>query len=241
MNKTLPWLALVVAASSASVFAEDKPAEDKVWSGEVNLGYIQSAGNSNSTSFNGKSKAIHDGENWRTTAKVEGANESSDDVRSTEKYFASLKEDYKLNDKSYLFGLLEHTIDRYSGYDYESSITFGYGRELIKNERHKLSADIGVGYRRSNVEDSHDVEEESVGRLGAVYNWIINENTTFDEEASTEIGNDKTVSKSLTRVKVKINGNLWGSVAYEIKRTSNVPVGVKNSDRTTTVGLNYTF
>ena len=239
MQNKLTWLALVAATVSATALAEDKPAP-KGWTGEVGLSYIESAGNSKSTSFNGKSKAVRDIEHWRYTLKLEGDNESADNVRSAESYFASGKADYKLNQTSYLFGLLEHTIDRYSGYDYESSLTFGYGRDLINTDRHKLSADAGLGYRRSKVTNSHDVEE-GVVRLGAQYNWNINDHTKFGEEASTEMGKDKTVSKSLTSVKVKINGNLWGSVALELKRTSSVPPGVKNTDRTTTIGLNYTF
>lgn len=213
---------------------------DRLWSGEVALGYLQSSGNTNTTNFNGKSKAIRNGETWRNTYKLDGNNESSEDERTAEDYFASFKADYKLDEDSYLFGLEEYTDDRFSGYNYETSTTFGYGRVLIKNDRHVLSGDVGLGYRYSELDDG-DVEEDAVVRVGGLYKWTINESTTLDEEFSVEMGEDKRTDKSLTKLQVKVNGNLWGFIAYEIKRVSDTPPDVKNSDRNTSVGLNYQF
>jgi len=245
MNKFSPLAAVIAATLAAPVLAEEA-ASDKLWSGEVTLNYYESSGNTESSLFSGKSKAVREGTHWRNTYKLEGDNETSEDLegnetRTAEKYFGSAKADYKITEKSFLFGLLEHTDDRFSGFDYETSITFGYGRQLIDTPEHNLKADIGPGYRRSEVEATGDVIEEALVRVGAQYVWTINENATFDEDFSSEIGEDKTVTKSLTRLKVKINGNLWGSISYEIKHTDEVPPGIKNSDRKTLLGLNYTF
>lgn len=245
MNKLSPLAALIAAAVITSAVAEDA-ASDKLWSGEVTLNYSENSGNTESSLFSGKSKAVRDGDTWRNTFKLEGDNETAQDfdgieTRTAEKYFASAKADYKVTQKSFLFVLLEHTDDRFSGYDYETSITLGYGRQLIDTPAHNLKADIGPGYRRSVVEDTDDVQEDGLVRIGAQYVWTINENATFDEDVSAEVGDDKTVTKSLTRLKVKINGNLWGSISYEIKHTDEVPPGIKNSDRKTLLGLNYVF
>lgn len=247
MKRKISVLALAIAPFAA--FAADET-ENKLWSGEANLAYIDNSGNTESTNVNFRSNATRDGESWRNIYKLEGSNETSEqvdvdgnkkEVRTAEKYFASAKAEYKIGESSYLFGLLEYTDDRFSGYDYEASATFGYGRDFLKNEVHELSADVGVGYRESKLETNGDVEEEAVLRLGALYLWNITENTTFDEDFSTEIGEDKTVTKSFTRLRMKINGSLSASVAYEIKHTDEVPDGVKNSDRKFLVGLSYTF
>ncbi len=245
MKKLSLVVALLATAAPTSLLAEDAPA-DKLWKGEVTLNYSQSAGNTNATNFAGKSKAERDGESWRNTYKLEGDNETGEDdegneVRTGEKYFASARADYKVSDKSFLFGLLEHTDDRFSGYDFETSVSFGYGRQLIETEHHNLKADIGPGYRYSEFEDTGLEEEEAMVRVGAQYVWTISENAVFDEDFSSEVGEEKTITKSLTRLKVKINGSLWGSVSYEIKHTDEVPPGIKNSDRKTLFGLNYVF
>lgn len=244
--------AIAAIAATPNVWCAND-AEKIGWSGEVGLTYIEKSGNSNNTSFNGKSKAIREGEIWRNTFKLEGANESAEEVRATENYFASAKLDYKLDEDAYLFALEEYTDDRFSGFDYESSTTFGYGRELFDNGKHKLSGDVGSGYRRSKLIEASTIEEEAIVRLAALYRWTISETTVFEEDANSEFGEDKTVSKSLSRLKFKINGSLWATIAYEIKHTSNAPFDdpspdevvdveeVENSDRTTSVGLNYSF
>lgn len=245
MHKLSPLAVLFAAALSTPALAEDAPAE-KLWTGEVTLNYSESSGNTNATNLSGKSKAVREGTHWRNTFKLDGDNETAEDdegneTRTAEKYFASAKADYKITEKSFLFGLLEHTDDRFSGFDYETSVTFGYGRQLIETPAHDLKADIGPGYRRSEVEATGDVQEEGIVRVGALYVWTISENAVFDEDFSSEAGEDKVVTKSLTRLKVKINGSLWGSISYEIKHTDEVPDGIKNSDRKTLLGLNYAF
>ncbi|AUM14289.1 DUF481 domain-containing protein [Ketobacter alkanivorans] len=240
---------LALAISPCVAFAADET-ENKLWTGEANLAYIDNSGNTESTNIDFRSKATREGEQWRNLFKLEASNETAEqvdangdksEVRTAEKYFASGKAEYKIGEKSYLFGLAEYTDDRFSGYDYEASLTFGYGRDLLRTDKHELSADAGVGYRESKLSETGDVEEEAVLRLGALYLWKISETATFDEDFSTEIGEDKTVTKSFTRLRLKINGSLNASIAYEIKHTDEVPEGVKNSDRKLLVGLNYTF
>lgn len=240
---------LALAISPCAAFAADET-ENKLWTGEANLAYIDNSGNTESTNIDFRSKATREGEQWRNLFKLEASNETAEqvdangdksEVRTAEKYFASGKAEYKIGEKSYLFGLAEYTDDRFSGYDYEASLTFGYGRDLLRTDKHELSADAGVGYRESKLSETGDVEEEAVLRLGALYLWKISETATFDEDFSTEIGEDKTVTKSFTRLRLKINGSLNASIAYEIKHTDEVPEGVKNSDRKLLVGLNYTF
>ena len=232
---TIASLALVPTLALA---ADDA---DKIWSGEANLGYNYSSGNTNTENLHFRSKAEREGENWNQIYRLEAANESSERVRTAENYFGSAKGEYNLDEVSYLFGLLEYTKDRYSGFDYETSVTFGYGRDFIKNDRHELSADIGLGYRVSEETLTGDKLEDAIVRLGAYYLWNISDTATFDEDFSVEVGDTRTVTKSVTRLKVKIKGNLNGFASYEIKHTTDVPQPTKNSDRTTLVGLDYSF
>ncbi len=211
------------------------------WSGEASLAFTQNSGNTNSTSVDSRAKATNNGEKWREIYQFEGANEKTEDARTKEKYFASAKSEYKFEEKSYFFGMLEYTDDRFSGFNYEASLSLGYGHEFLKNEVHELATDFGIGYRQSELETNDEIVEEAFALFGLVYLWNINENASFDEDFSLEVGEEKTITKSYSRLKVRINGSLFGYVAYEIKHTSDVPPGTKNSDRTTMIGLNYTF
>ncbi|MGB3623312.1 DUF481 domain-containing protein [Ketobacter sp. MCCC 1A13808] len=237
MKKCLGLLSLVVVPLTA--FADDEP--PKLWEGDADLAYIQRSGNTSSTNLNFRSDVTRNGEDWRNIYKLQAANEFSEDERTAENYFASGKAEYILNEDSYLFGLLSYENDNFSGFEYEASAVFGYGRNFIKNDRHELSGDLGLGYRKTEFEDTGEIEDEAIIRVGALYTWKISETATFDEEFSSEIGEEKTVTKSFTRLKLKINGSLYATLAYEIERTSEVPPDKKNSDRKTLVGLNYSF
>lgn len=237
MKKCLGLLTLV--AIPVAAFADDEP--PKLWEGEADLAYIERSGNTNSSNGNLRSEATRNGISWRNIYKLEASNEFSEDERTAEKYFASGKAEYNLSQVAYLYGLLSYQTDKFSGFEYETSAVFGYGQNFIESDTYELSGDIGLGYRFSEIEDTGDTEDEAILRLGAKFLWNLSETASFEEEFSSEIGEEKTVTKSYTRLKVKINGHLNAMLAYEIEHTSEVPPDKKNSDRKTLIGLNYAF
>jgi putative salt-induced outer membrane protein len=221
--------------------AEATGAADKLWSGEVSLAYILSNGNSENETLGTKSKVIRNGDKWRGTGRFDAVNSSSEEERTAEKYFVSGQLDNKLDDVSYLFTLLEHEDDRFSGFHYQTSLTVGYGRTFIDDGIHKLSAEVGPGYRRSEVEAGDSLDEEAVIRAAVDYGWQVSESAEFTEEFSSVIGDERSVSKSLTKLKVKINASLAMSLGYDLKYTSDVPPDTAKTDSTTLVGLDYSF
>lgn len=242
----VPAMLLMTIATAS----EKEDNEEKVWGGEANLAYINSEGNTQSTNLNFRSKAEREGKIWTSLLKLEASNEiveRTEEERSgidrvAEKYFSSGKGEYNLTEKSYLFGLLEYTVDKFSGYNYDLVSTFGYGRHIFDSATQELSADIGIGYRQSELDEEPEaIEEDAIIRLAALYKWQITDSTTFEEDFSVEAGEDKNVTKSYTRLKVKINGSLSATLAYELEHVSDVPPDIKNSDRKTLFGLAYEF
>lgn len=243
MKKTVvPSILLASSvAMSPIVMAEDDKSGEKLWSGEVGLSFISNNGNTNSQNLGAKARAIRDGKVWRNTFKLESLNEETDDIRSAERYFASAKFDRKLSEIDYIFVLIEHEDDRFSGYDYQTSLTAGYGRKLINNDVHRLEMEVGPGYRRSEIKGDNDVEEEGTFRGALNYDWTITKATSFRQEVSVEAGEDSTISKSLSRFKTQLNGSLALVISYEAKHTSSVPVDTHKFDSTTFVSLDYSF
>lgn len=238
MKKSVLALALASTAMSGVAFAEETK---DGWTGEASLTYILNNGNTEGETFGAKAKAVRDYEKWRVTGKLEGLNQSNETGRTGEKYFASAKLDRKLDEDSYLFALLEHEDDRFSGFHYQTSFTAGYGQTVIDNDAHKLSLEGGPGYRRSEVEAGDHVEEEGFVRGALDYKWTVSETSTLTEELSVEVGDESTITKSSTKFKTKINTQFSLTLGYDIKHNSEVPEGTKNSDSTTYVTLDYSF
>ena len=96
MKHKMTLLALALAPLAA--FAAEDAEDGKLWTGEANLSYIDSSGNTESTNLAFRSGATRDGEDWRNIYKLEASNETAEqedengnkeEVRTAEKNFAS--------------------------------------------------------------------------------------------------------------------------------------------------------
>lgn len=238
MKKSVLALAvLAVPVSSVALAAET---QDE-WTGDVSLTYLVNNGNTEGETFGGKAKALRDWQKWRVTTKLEGINQSDESGRTGEKYFGSAKLDRKFGDASYIYGLLQHEDDRFSGYHYQTSVSLGYGQTVIDSDIHQLALEAGPGYRRSEVEQGDKLEEEGFVRGALAYKWTISPTSHLTEDLSVEVGDESTISKSSTQLKTKINSSFALTVGYDIKHNSDVPPGTKNTDTTTYVTLDYGF
>lgn len=210
------------------------------WSGEAELGLVVTTGNTETQSINAKTKVINERVKWRHTLIAEALN-TADDIRTTsEKYFLSGKSDYKFSEFEYFFGIVTYEDDRFSGYDYQVSEVLGYGRRIIHEPGLTLDIEGGPGARQSETTDG-DSDNELIVRLGGSLEWKISENANFSENLSTEIGEDRTITKSITALKAQIVGSLAMKVSLTIKHTSEVPAGNKKTDSETALTLVYSF
>jgi putative salt-induced outer membrane protein len=67
--------------------------------------------------------------------------------------------------------------------------------------------------------------------------WKVSDTSKFTEDFSTEVGENETVTKSVTALSAKVNGSLSTKVSYTIKNTSDVPPGFKKTDSEMAVTL----
>ena len=57
--------------------------------------------------------------------------------------------DYKLSVRSFWFGGLHYDADKFSGFDYQTSLITGYGNKFFDTDTYKFSSQLGAGFRRS--------------------------------------------------------------------------------------------
>jgi putative salt-induced outer membrane protein len=217
-----------------------KPAELDPYKGNVELGYVNTTGNTETQTLNAKAKVEALYNKWRQTLQLEALNSSDKKVTTAERYLALLKSDYRFSERDYAFGLLNYENDRFSGYDYRVSLTVGYGRRVIDSELLWLEFEGGPGVRYSKLNDG-DTQDEGVLRLAGKLGWQISESSLFEQDLSTEIGEDVTISRSVSALSMQIIGSLAMKLSYTYRHTSEVPEGVKKNDTETSVTLVYKF
>ena len=237
--KTKYVAGLSMALLSTQVLAADDNPQSS-WKAEAELGFISTSGNTETETLNAKAKVINEREKWKNTVIAEATRVSNKDIDTAHRYFLSGKIDYNYSDISYIFGLLNYEDDRFSGYDYQTSLIIGYGRKLIKNDTVNMEAELGVGTRRSELTTGVTNDE---GLLYGAMNldWKISKSASFNEKITVEIGDDATTTKSVSGLKAKINSKLASKITYTVKHVSDVPVGIEKTDRETAVTLVYNF
>lgn len=130
----LPALAMLVAQAAHADDAATAPGEKKTWKGSMELGVLVTSGNSKATNINGKLNVTQDMEHWRNTYNLESLYTDSDEETTAERYRGAVQGDYKFNDKEFWYVRGAYEKDRFSGYDYQSSVSTGYGNRFWQVE-----------------------------------------------------------------------------------------------------------
>ncbi|CAA0092830.1 Uncharacterised protein [Zhongshania aliphaticivorans] len=240
-NNTLVAVAATVAANGA--FAQD--AATKLWKGDIEFGYYQQEGNTDESSIIGKANGKRSNGQWTYDINAEAQNSETSGIRSAERYFLSNRLAYDFSESNYSFGYASADKDRFSGYVYQATLTGGYGRRLLKNEKMTWDAEVGPGIRVSEFETASDSGDgqitEAILRLSTEFAFAVSETATFEQKLSVESGDENTVSKSVTSLKTKIVGGLGLKLSYTMEYNEIVPNDTVHLDRETAVTVVYNF
>ncbi|WP_148253318.1 DUF481 domain-containing protein [Aidingimonas lacisalsi] len=250
MPPLLAGLAIAVLLSmSAAVCHADPfyspPApgdEDPRFSGDIELGYTRLSGNTDSQSLISKGTLTWLQDRWTHRLRGEIRNVSRDDDTSAEQYLAAWRERYDFNGPHYLFGFARWEKDRFSGYDQQLTAIGGYGRQVLDNDTHQLSLEMGPGYRRDSITDTNEVENQAVAYGALDYEWAFSPNATLAQEFSMEGTQDNVTTRSLSSLTAKLNSKLALRLSHEIKRNSQPPADTDSrQDLTTSASILYSW
>jgi putative salt-induced outer membrane protein YdiY len=237
---------LVIACLALAPMAQAQESEN--WKGEAELGVLISSGNTEETQMNGRLGLVRETEAWRHSGDFKSKYTKSDGETSAEEYQAALETDYKFDDERYWFVRGAYEDDRFSGYDYESSVSTGYGQRVWQlGERSFLDLSGGLGYRYNKLQDANDegddVEKEAIARLAAQFDYALSKSALFRQKLSTEVGLDEhnTISQSETALQATIVGTLSMKAAFRVKHVSDAPEGTEKTDTETSLSLLYGF
>lgn len=234
--------ALVRRTATAAMLIASLPAAAlDTWKVDAELGVLNTSGNTKTSSVTAKGHAINDRDRWRHTLSADALGSSESGNTTAERYSASDKSDYKLGTASYAFAQLTYENDRFSGYDYRTAETVGYGRTAIKRDTLNLDLNAGVGARQSQLSASGETEYEGLLHAGGNLAWQISPTATFTQTLVSDMGKRSTVSKSVTALKNQVAGNLAAKISFTAQYTTKVPPGITPLDTETAVTLVYSF
>lgn len=246
-HRSIPlYICCLTTFSSAYALADntlftamDDPATAKEpFEGNVQAGYNAQSGNSQSSTLLANINMTWFNSDVAYSLWGAANNTTSSNVRSSEKYQAGGRSRYNMTDRNYLFGQAHWLGDRFNGYNSRSTLTGGYGRQILNGPLSDLRVEFGPGVR-------HD-EYHGGGRTtkaltygAANYAYQLTDNTKFTQSVSALANQDVTLN-SETALNVAINEKFSLRVAYTVTYNSKPPASApKRTDSTTSVTLIY--
>lgn len=250
-------VAILAAFISTTALAQEK----RPWEVEVELGAIATSGNTETTSVNAKLNAKQNLTRFTNEYIINSLfkqdNVLQDDntkikEKTAEKYLISAKSSYQLSNanKSYLFGIVSYTHDKFGAYKTYETAAIGYGDWLYSNERMTWFLEAGPGYFRgekvlqtSNVNDPYiyEIEQGALLRVATEFEWKITQTAVFKQTFSIESGSGNTRSLSETSLAASITNAMQMKLAFAAASDSTVAADKEKIDTTTSATIVYKF
>lgn len=210
------------------------------FTGEGGLGMAANRGNTESESFNSKLRLAYEVDRWKHQFAIDARKTTENEITIGERYLFTEKSDYNFSERTYAFGAFRYDDDRFSGFEYQSSLTGGIGWHVIDNDKAKFDLEVGAGYKESELQTGM-VEEETIARLGEHYENQLTESTRIIQDLLVEAGSDQTTTEFNAALNVSMNSHLALQLSLGIKHTSNPPPGLEDTDTISAINLIYNF
>lgn len=217
------------------------PAAAAEFTGTGELGLVLARGNSDSETGNARLELVYEYERWSNRSEFSAVHSRDDGTTNTSRWVLANQTEYSLSDASYVLGVLRYDRDRFSSFRYQATAAIGYGRRLIDTETHRLKAEIGPGFRFSEIRATGESENEVVVRARLDYEWTISASAMLSNGLLIEAGADNTFAENSLGLTVSINDRVSLKTGVAVRHNTEVEPGRKKTDTLSTVNLVYNF
>lgn len=213
------------------------------WYGNISIGALSQAGNSNSKSASISAEGVRKTTNDRYSARLLFNYAEESDIVTARNTFGAMKYDYFLTNHAYSFLALELLNDTFKDINLRTVAGPGVGYQVWDDKNKSLSIELGVAYTSEDREESEDEEwvagRSSVSlRLNAFDIATLSDSVlaymNLEDDDNYQIRNEASISSAL--------GSSWSLKVSNIIEYDNTPAdGVEKTDVTWIAGLQYTF
>ena len=229
--------------ASADILAQDE--EEAVvdpWEGAGEFGFVNTTGNTESVAMNLKLNFVRTTDRWRHRFSGTALVTSEDGNTDNERYTVEIQSDRSLSEVSWLFGVLRWDADKFGSYDPQVSVTSGYGRQLMKSEKHELKGEIGAGWRKLEERVTGNSSSEAIARFVLDDSWQVFKTTKWTNRILVETGSSNTFTQFNTGLAVSMTDRFAIKLGFEARHNSSIPPGdSENTDTVTSANLVYSF
>ena len=229
--RALTLFAVLVVVLAVVVKAH---AEEKRWSDEAELSFVDTGGNSDVVSLSAKNLL-----KYKFTNKLAGSWKvgtlygESDGEKNAERYFTELRLDYAFTNRLYTFGIGGWLKDEFAGFDTRYYVGPGIGYKFLAGPKHLLVGEAGANYAREEYTDNTD-QDYLEGRVFGKYEYAFTEKNRFSQSLEFLYNFDDSDNykvNSVTALISALNSHLALKASYEVQYNNQpVPETLKETD-----------
>ena len=220
------------------------------WSGEGQIGFFQSSGNTDSMGLTAQIALNREGINWEHKFRAAADFRRNNGATDREQFMAVYEPRYQINDRLFAYALGQYERDRFQGFSGRYSFSGGLGYRVIDNDALRLSVKAGPAWRKAQFVNG--TSESNIAALaGLDFDWRISNRIklTQDTNAVADAGgsavaivdSNNVTLNFVTGLEGKISDSLTARLSYTVEYDSNPPAGAVSTDTLTRFTLVYGF
>jgi len=244
-----PLLLTPIVASLAFAFAFSGEARAD-WTGKGEAGLALASGNTDSKNGNVKLDLADTVGLWKHAFGATAAYVATGGDTTGQRWEVHEQSDYNFSAKSFWFGAGRYEDDRFSGFNYQATLSTGIGRHFIDNATTKFTGTAGVGYKIFETQDVFDDTGTVLLQKGASDNEVVfrgtldfthklTDTTKLLDKFLVESGSNDTFVQNDFGIQVQMTDVIALAAAYSVRHHTDPPLGFGKTDTLTTLNLVY--
>lgn len=231
----------------ADIAAINPPAKPKPkWGGNVTAGFTMTRGNSETEMASLDADVSRRGEKDRTTLKAgylygkQKDPATGENVKTTDKWFASAKYDYFFSKKWYGFGIGRVERDNVANLDLRALLGAGVGYQWIETDKTKFATEAGVAFKREEFAGAVSAENDFAAHLAYRFEQKFSDQVSFLHDLTYYPAFDEPSDYFLTtqaELRAMLTKSLFASAKVVMNRDSTPAPGAKKTDLLYIVGV----
>lgn len=239
VGSTLAVAALFVTLGGATAFAQ----EEKPMVVTVDLGFVNTAGNTDVTTLNAGDKLVYTMVPYVFTQTFNVVYGRTDSVTTASQWKAGGRLDYQLVPRVSLFGQARYERNTFAGIVRRFEESVGVAALLFESAGGKLTAEAGASLNQQK--STTDVTSNfTAGRVAAEYRRALSETAYFtlgtEFLPNFETSEDYRIN-GLAALVAPISKSIALKASYEVRYDHLPEPGFQKSDRILTTGLQVVF
>ena len=169
------------------------PLPPSPWSGNIQLGFTGTNGNSRDNNLANKLNVIYLKDKWTNTFRYDSLFASSNDKTTAARFSGTVEFDYALRTRLFAFARDNSYYDRFNAYDAASNSAAGLGWRIFNGTDLTIDVQAGPGYRWAKVAGSGEEFNERTIYTGTNLSWTLSPNASFQQTFNVDSGSNNTL------------------------------------------------